>query len=191
MATSIEEYETDAQPIPAVHCPTSPAKPDGDNLQSRKLLDEDENDEVIDCDRLVDNANKSPDTTGEFIVSGSAVEIANSSSVHFGHKITQKTDISFEKATSVVVDRRQWNYITYPNQVNFVFILILRQILNEFYFLNLQSTFPRSTSCNFPIIEVVQEFNRHRYRYRLAHGFTPLPWCTRFSPHLDNSMRFV
>ena len=58
-------------------------------------------------------------------------------------------------------------------------------------FFDLQPTFSRSASCNLPIIEVVQEFNRHRYRYRLAHGFTPLPWCTRFSPHLDNSKRLA
>lgn len=134
MATLEEEYETDAQPIP-VHCPTSPVKAD-ENVKSSKLLDEDEKeDEMIDCDHLVNNANKLPDTTGEFIVSGSAVEIANSSSVHFGHKITQKTDISFERATSVVVDRRQWNYITYPsNQVNFAFISIyLPKTLTGFY----------------------------------------------------------
>lgn len=35
------------------------------------------------------------------------------------------------------------------------------------------------------IVNKVQNFNRDRYRYRLAH-ITPLPWCTRFSPHLDN-----
>ena len=131
MATLDEEYETDAQPIPKVHCPSSPVKPIDDNVESSKLLDVDENDEVIDCDRLV---NKLPNTTGEFIVSGSAVEIANSSGVHFGHKITQKTDISFERATSVVVDRRQWNYITYPsNQVNFYFILVFPTNINRIY----------------------------------------------------------
>jgi len=134
MATLNEEYETDAQPIPKVHCPSSPVKPIDDNVESSKLLDEDENEEVIDCDRLTDNANKLPNTTGEFIVSGSAVEIANSSGVHFGHKITQKTDISFESATSVVIDRRQWNYITYPsNKVNFNFILTFTTNISRIY----------------------------------------------------------
>ena len=35
------------------------------------------------------------------------------------------------------------------------------------------------------IVNKVQAFNRDRYRNRLAY-FTPLPWCTWFSPHLDN-----
>jgi hypothetical protein len=33
-------------------------------------------------------------------------------------------------------------------------------------------------------MEKVQDFNRNRYLDRLA-TITPLPWCTRFSPHLD------
>ena len=35
------------------------------------------------------------------------------------------------------------------------------------------------------IAKKVQEFNQARYSNRLAY-FTPLPWCTWFSPHLDN-----
>lgn len=35
------------------------------------------------------------------------------------------------------------------------------------------------------IVNKVREFNQDRYRNRLAY-FTPLPWCTWFSPHLDN-----
>lgn len=118
MATLDEEgdYEKDAQPIP-VRCPRSPQKAE----DGVKWFDHDDDDkELIDCDRLVRNANNNSqhETAGEFIVSSSAVEISNSSSVHFGHQINQKTDISFERATSVVVDRRQWNYITYPTKVN-------------------------------------------------------------------------
>lgn len=90
-------YETDAQPF-------SPSKPD------------DSTDDIED-EELMKNALK-PSTefgAGEFKVENSAVEISNSSGVRIGHSITQKTDITFEKAGSVVVDRRQWNYITYPS----------------------------------------------------------------------------
>lgn len=44
---------------------------------------------------------------------------------------------------------------------------------------------PKSSNQLSSIVKKVQDFNRDRYRYRLAH-ITPLPWCTRFSPHLDN-----
>lgn len=36
-----------------------------------------------------------------------------------------------------------------------------------------------------PIVDIVRNFNRNRYRDQLAH-ITPLPWWTWFSPHLDN-----
>lgn len=44
--------------------------------------------------------------------------------------------------------------------------------------------FQRSES-RMVIVDKVQTFNQDRYRNRLAY-FTPLPWCTWFSPHLDN-----
>lgn len=90
-----DEYEVDAQPF--CSSPTAgemDEEPDGGE------------------EKVVENPGKS--SQDEFKVENSAVEISNSSGVHFGHNITQKTDITFEKAGSVLVDRRQWNYITYP-----------------------------------------------------------------------------
>ncbi len=77
----------------------------------------------LDCDRIVNNA-MSDDDMGQFKFENNAVEIANSSSVHIGNSITQKTDITFERATSVFVDRRQWNYVNCPdpNKVNSICI---------------------------------------------------------------------
>ena len=91
-----DDYETDAQPF-------SPAK-----SPETGSVDED----------FIENSTKSSEATGEFKVENSSVEISNSKGVRIGHSITQKTDITFEKAGSVVVDRRQFNYITYPDSNN-------------------------------------------------------------------------
>ena len=53
------------------------------------------------------------------------------------------------------------------------------------YFITLKAPPLDRSNSQLSIVSKVQDFNRDRYRYRLAH-ITPLPWCTRFSPHLDN-----
>ena len=65
-----------------------------------------------------------------FKFENSAVEIANSSGVHIGNNVTQKTELTFERATSVIVDRRQWNYISCPDP-NKVFKFEIKQILRK------------------------------------------------------------
>ena len=57
---------------------------------------------------------------GDFRVQDSAVEIENST-VHFGHNVKHRTDVNVKSAASVVVDRRQWNYITYAESKQVIF----------------------------------------------------------------------
>lgn len=116
-----DEYEVDAQPF-------SPAeKDDGDDNSTDEAADDDGDDIV--------EENLAKPAVDDFKLENSSVEISNSSGVRFGHSITQKTDITFEKARSVVVDRRQWNYITYPDSSK-VFLL-----LNVFFWILLTAVY--------------------------------------------------
>lgn len=113
------EYEADAEPLvdknvysnenkqPKDPIPTSNF---GDGKKDVLIGDWSNDDDLIDCDHLLNNS-AMPPNPGEFKFENSAVEIANSSSVHIGNSFHQKTDIAFDRATSVIVDRRQWNYI--------------------------------------------------------------------------------
>lgn len=159
------EYEADAEPVVDKNVSANETKPndpvasaDFDAKIKDALIDG-----QIDCDDLLSNSGMSSNP-GEFKFENSAVEIANSSSVHIGNSFHQKTDIKFDRATSVIVDRRQWNYINCSDTK--------------------KVPFQRSES-QMVIVSKVQTFNQDRYRNRLAY-FTPLPWCTWFSPHLDN-----
>lgn len=106
------EYEADAEPVVDKNVSANETKPndpvasaDFDAKIKDALIDG-----QIDCDDLLSNYGMSSNP-GEFKFENSAVEIANSSSVHIGNSFHQKTDIKFDRATSVIVDRRQWNYI--------------------------------------------------------------------------------
>lgn len=120
-------YETDAQPIvkndeeKKTHLSSEKKVVTEDSMKKCELSDDSDNDiGSIDCDRLVKSA--MPLDTSQFKVENSAVEVVNSSSVRIGNSFNQKTDITFERATSVVVDRRQWNYINCPDSAKVYFI---------------------------------------------------------------------
>lgn len=126
-------YEADAQPILERNEPIVPPKvaqfsyenqvdSDDDCNPPKKDAMSDDSDadgDLIDCDRLVKSA--MPSDAGQFKVEGSAIEVANSSGVRIGNSYNQKTDITFERATSVVVDRRVVNYINCPDTSNVSF----------------------------------------------------------------------
>lgn len=115
-------YETDAEPI--VHLETQVPNPSSgeerdaikfDDPPKETLFNDSDDDEgPIDIDQLIKKSSPA-DMMGHLNIENSAVEVTNSSAVRIGNSYTQKTDIKFDRTTSVVVDRRQWNYITCPD----------------------------------------------------------------------------
>lgn len=119
-----EEYEADAEPILSDSIPRrlSVEKNDStfDSEFGKPSYQEFSKGTKAQLTRMdsIDDYNIETDTPvgelGQLKVESSAVEVANSSDVHIGHKLNKKTVFNFERATSVVVDRRQITIVKTP-----------------------------------------------------------------------------
>lgn len=118
-----DEYQPDARCFNAENTPIS--SNDHDEPESYSASDSDasnasnsEPDESSKFEKLEAN----PETVGNTSVETGSINLENTSvditdsKVHFGHSISQSTQIKIENPTSVRVDKRRINYITCTEQ---------------------------------------------------------------------------
>lgn len=125
LAHRIDEYEVDAEPVPSDFVKIKVEKSDSAfdcgvvKPSDEEVLAERRKDYLSRNLSIDEYSIEADGPTGglcQLKVESSAVEVSNSSDVHIGHRLNQKTVINFERATSVVVDRRQITIVKTPTQ---------------------------------------------------------------------------